>query len=253
MLPNGEPIALTHDGRPKGAPEFSPDGSRVAYTVIRPNWSFDTWTVPVLGGAPRLWLPNASGLTWLSGDELVFSEIRTGIHMAVVKAAENRAGEHEIYDPPTVDGMAHLSRVSPDGKWVAMTEMDAFGWLPCRAVPSDGSSRGRPIGPPTGACTSVAWSPEGRYVYTNSNASGQPQVWRQRFPNGEPEQVTFGPAEAAGIAVAPDGSIVTSIGLSQGAIWVHENGEERQVSGEGNAVLPTSATGSPLRSFRRTV
>ncbi len=249
LLPNGEPVALTHDDNRKLYTEFSPDGSRVSYTVISQNGSWDTWTISVLGGAPRLWLPNASGLAWLSSDHLVFSEIRTGVHMAVVAAAENRTQQRDIYDPPTARGMAHVSRVSPDGKWVALTEMDALGWLPCRAVPLDGSSRGAVIGPATSGCTGVGWSPDGRFVYLTSNASGQPQIWRQRFPDGNPQQVTFGPAEAAGIAVAPDGSIVTSIGLSQGSIWIHENGEERQVSSEGDAALPAWGDGFPSSAF----
>jgi predicted Ser/Thr protein kinase len=177
MLPNGEPVALTHDDKRKLQPEFSPDGSRVVYTVIDQNGSWDTWTVPVLGGAPRLWLPNASGLTWLSADQLLFSEIKTGMHMAVIAAPENRTGQHNIYDPPTTRGMAHRSQVSPDGRWVALAEMDALGWLPCRAVPVDGSTRGTVIGPVTGGCTNVGWSPDGMFVYTNSNASGEPQIW----------------------------------------------------------------------------
>ena len=249
MLPNGEPVALTHDDNRKLQPEFSPDGSRVAYTVIDQNGSWDTWTVPVLGGAPRLWLPNASGLTWLGADQLIFSEIKTGMHMAVVAAAENRTRQHDIYDPPTARGMAHRSRVSPDGRWVALAEMDALGWLPCRAVPFDGSTRGTLIGPATGSCTNVGWSPDGMFVYTNSNASGEPQIWRQRFPGGKLSQVTFGPANATDIAIAPDGSIVTSIGMSQGSIWVHKNGEDRQVSGEGDAAMPSWGDGFPSSVF----
>src|SRR5712691_5556887 len=34
LLPDGEPVALTHDDRPKMAPVFSPDGSRIAYTML---------------------------------------------------------------------------------------------------------------------------------------------------------------------------------------------------------------------------
>jgi Tol biopolymer transport system component/predicted Ser/Thr protein kinase len=249
MLPKGEPVALTHDGTRKLQTNFAPDGSRVTYTVVNQSGSWDTWIAPVLGGAPRLWLPNASGLTWLGADQLVFSEIKTGMHMSVVTAAESRTGQRNIYDPPTARGMAHLSRVSPDGKWVALAEMDALGWLPCRAVPVDGGSRGMVIGPARGGCTSVEWSPDGRFVYTTSNASGQPQIWRQRFPNGPPEQVTFGPAEAAGIAVAPDASLITSIGLSQGSIWMRENGSDRQVSGEGDAALPAWGDGFPSSVF----
>ena len=58
------------------SPAFSPDGSRIAYTVKLP---WDTWVVPVLGGEPRLWLPNASGLVWIDKSKLLFSEIKDSV------------------------------------------------------------------------------------------------------------------------------------------------------------------------------
>jgi serine/threonine protein kinase len=77
MLPSGEPVQLTHDDRPKMSPAFSPDGSRIAYTVVAKIW--DTWAVPVLGGEPRLWLPNASGLGWIGKIEAaIFRDQRSG-------------------------------------------------------------------------------------------------------------------------------------------------------------------------------
>ncbi|HYL94154.1 MAG TPA: protein kinase, partial [Terriglobales bacterium] len=45
MLPDGEPVQLTHDGRMKLSPAFSPDGSKIAYGTVDP---WDTWVVPVL-------------------------------------------------------------------------------------------------------------------------------------------------------------------------------------------------------------
>ena len=33
LLPNGEPVQVTHDPRPKYGLAFSPDGSRIVYTV----------------------------------------------------------------------------------------------------------------------------------------------------------------------------------------------------------------------------
>src|SRR5262249_19609908 len=68
----GEPVQLTHDQNVKASPAFSYDGSRIAYSVP-PAW--DTWIVPVLGGKPRLILPNASGLTWIDDQHILFSEI----------------------------------------------------------------------------------------------------------------------------------------------------------------------------------
>ncbi len=58
LLPNGEPVQLTKDATLKMSPVFSPNGTRVAYTVVTPSFSWDTWAVPVLGGEAREWLPN---------------------------------------------------------------------------------------------------------------------------------------------------------------------------------------------------
>ena len=85
MLPSGEPVQLTRDDFQKISPAFSPDGSRIAYSVFGQSW--DTWVVPVLGGEPRLWLPNASGLVWIDKSKLLFSEIKDkALHMALVTA-----------------------------------------------------------------------------------------------------------------------------------------------------------------------
>jgi Tol biopolymer transport system component len=250
LLPNGEPVQLTHDASEKMSPEFSPDGSRVAYTVHAERLSWDTWIVPVLGGETRSWLPNASGLTWIGSHQLLFSEVKTGIHMAVVSADENRTEAREVYIPDDTRGMAHHSYLSPDRKWVLVSEMDRSGWLPCRIVPFDGNSIGRIVGPANGQCTEAAWAPDGSWMYFTSNASGSFQIWRQRFPTGIPEELTFGPTVAEGIAMAPDGnSLITSMGMVQHSVWIHERGSERQVSAEGNALLPAWGDGFPRSVF----
>ena len=67
LLPDGEPVQLTHDDLPKFGPAFSPDGTRIAYAtgMLGPEtMTMDTWVVPVLGGEPQRWLTNAEGLTW---------------------------------------------------------------------------------------------------------------------------------------------------------------------------------------------
>ncbi len=238
LLPDGDPVEVTHDDKIKMSPVFSPDGSRIAYTV-----PWDTWVVPVLGGEPRLMLPNASGLTWIDRQRALFSEVKKGIHMAIVTATESRGEARDIYVPPREDGMAHRSYLSPDGKWVLLAEMDEKdGWLPCRLVPFDARQpTGGAVGPPQASCTSAAWSPDGRWMYLTTNRGGGWHIWRQRFPptGGRPEQVTFGPTEQEGIAMAPDGhSFITSVGMTQQTLWLHD-GSERQVSFEGNASWPS--------------
>ena len=238
MLPSGEPVQLTHDNRPKMSPVFSPDGSRIAYTV---PGTWDTWAVPVLGGEPRLWLPNASGLGWIDKSKLLFSEIKDQRqHMAIVTADESRAGSRDLYVPPHERGMAHRSYPSPDGKRMLMVEMNERGAIDrCRLAPMDGSSTGQQIGPPSGSCTFAAWSPDGEWMYFSSDSGGAFHTWRQRFPDGQPEQITSGPTEEEGLAMAPDGrSFITAVGLTQSSIWLHDGGGDRQISLEGYAFEP---------------
>ena len=242
LLPSGEPVQLTHDSVMKMSPQFSPDGANIAYATL--EWSaaqneWQTWVIPALGGQPRLMLPNSDGLTWIDGAHVLFSEIKAGLHMALVTATDTRDQSRDIYVPPSDWGMAHRSALSPDHKWVLVAEMDNGGWLPCRLVPFDGSTTGKPIGPQSAGCTYVAWSPDQKWMYMCSDAGGRFHIWRQRFPDGEPEQVTSGATEEEGIAVAPDGrSLITSVGLRQSTLWVRDGKDERQVSSEGYAAYP---------------
>src|SRR4029078_3720354 len=113
--------------------------------------------------------------------------------------------------------------------------MDLSG-QPCRVVPLDGRSGGRQVGP-QGPCTSAAWSPDGKWMYFGAEVDGAHHLWRQRFPAGQLERITSGPTEEEGIAMASDGrSLITSIGLHESALWIHDNEGDRPLSSEGHVV-----------------
>jgi serine/threonine protein kinase len=240
MLPDGEPVQLTHDNVLKMSPTFSPDSSRIAYTTIDPQFRWDTWVVPTLGGEPRPLLRNASGLVWTGPRQVLFSEMKTGIHMGIVAADENRLGARDVYLPNDEPGMAHRSYLSPDGKWILLVEMDQDHlWLPCRLVPMNGSTSGRHVGPLGGGCTFAAWSRDGKWMYFTADPGGVNHIWRQRFPDGQPEQITSGPTEEEGVAMAPNGrSFVTAVALQNTSLWIHDAKGERQISLEGNGYNP---------------
>ncbi|MEP6962433.1 MAG: protein kinase, partial [Acidobacteriota bacterium] len=163
QLPNGEAIRLSDGPDPKYGPVFSPDGSRVAFTMRKDGW--DTWTVPITGGAPTRFLPNASGLTWIGDGRVLYSEIMAGLHMGIVTSTESRSEEHSVYFPPHERAMAHYSYASPDRKSALIVEMDrTASWQPCRLLPLDGTSEGKQVGP-LGTCTAAAWSPDGKWMY----------------------------------------------------------------------------------------
>jgi serine/threonine protein kinase/Tol biopolymer transport system component len=243
LLSSGESKQLTDDPRRKYDPVFTPDGSRVAYTVQNAaTQTWDTVTVPVLGGSPSRLMQNAAGLSWFAPDRIVFSEIMAGtaVHMGVVTARESRAEERDLYFPPHERAMAHYSYPSPDQRSLLIVEMDrAQAWQRCRLMPMDGTSSGDQEGP-QGACTQAGWSPDGKWMYFNVEVNGSAHLWRQRFPNGAPEQITFGPTEEQGLAVAPDGkSLITSIGVRQSSIWLHDAAGDRRLPVEGSASQPT--------------
>ena len=239
LLPDGEPVQLTHDNlKNKITPEFSPDGSRIAYGTSGLNWQ--TWVIPVLGGEPQLLLSNATGLTWIDANHVMFSEIKSGVHLSVVTATESRSDQRDVYVPPNENDMAHFSYLSPDHKWVLVAEMGVDkGMIPCRLVPFAGGDA-RSVGPQSGGCDYAAWSPDGKWMYFNSDAGSKGHhIWRQAFPDGVPQQLTASLGEEEGIAMAPDGkSLITSVGASERSVWVHDEQGDRQISFQGYSHTP---------------
>ena len=76
-------------------------------------------------------------------------------------------------------------------------------------------------------------------MYFGAVVEGRSHLWRQAFPNGTPEQITFDPTEEEGVAVAPDGnSLVTSVGETRSALWIHDESGERQITSEGSPRQP---------------
>ncbi len=246
FLPDGQPVQLTHDSTLKMSPVFAPDNSRIAYSTVEP---WEIWEVPVLGGEPQILLPNASSLTWIEGGkQLLFSEIRKGLHLVLVTTDEGRGQSRDVYVPPSERGMAHHSYLSPDGQHVLIVEMDSRGNIvPCKIVPFQGSVDVRTIGPPDRPCLSAAWSPDGKWMYFNP-LTDKFHIWRQRFPSGEPEQITYGPTSQEGIVMAPDGkSLITSVGSDDSSVWLHDKDGDHQISSEGYATSPSfSSDGSSL-------
>ena len=256
-LPDGQPFQLTKTALRKQTISFSQDSSRVYFTQVQGPFAWNTYELPLLGGQePKLFMANATGLSWIGSDRVLFSTIRTGIHMKLSTSNPSRADERDIYVPPDhMHGMVHRSALSPDAKWVLLVEMDSEWWRRCRVVPFDGSSAGRQVGP-QGSCTWAQWSPDGKWMYfTIDTWTAGSHVWRQRFPDGAPQQLTpSGASEEEGLAMMPDGkSFITTAGTQQSEIWLDDDKTgEKQITSEGYSFFPTlSRDGKKVYYLRR--
>lgn len=124
--------------------------------------------------------------------------------------------------------------------WVLIMEMDGQGEiLRCRVVPFQGPTQITVVGPPNGPCVAGGWSPDGKWIYLTAKTDDF-HLWRQRFPDGKPEQLTFGPTSQEGIAMASDGkSLITSVGSRDHTVWLHDKDGDHEISSEGDATSPT--------------
>jgi DNA-binding winged helix-turn-helix (wHTH) protein len=101
LLPDGEPIQLTHASGLIFAPAFTPDGAHVAYSAVdpAPGSTWDTWTVPIIGGEPTRLLPNASSLSYIGPHAVMYSEFKTGLHLGISTSLDDRSQHRQIYLP----------------------------------------------------------------------------------------------------------------------------------------------------------
>ncbi|MGH9494054.1 MAG: protein kinase domain-containing protein [Candidatus Sulfotelmatobacter sp.] len=256
-LTSGDVLQLTKSAARKQTIAFSPDGGRIYFTQIEGPFAWNTYEIPLLGQQqPELFMANATGLSWIDSNRLLFSAINAGIHMQLVTSNDGRSDERVIYAPADqMQGMVHRSALSPDGKWVLLVEMDSQWWSRCRLLPFDGSSTGHEVGA-DGSCTWAQWSPDGQWMYftVDTRTSGL-HVWRQQFPDGVPQQLTpSGASEEEGLAVMPDNkSFITTSGTQQSTVWLHDdNAGDRQLTSEGYSFLPMlTPDGKKLLCLRR--
>lgn len=126
--------------------------------------------------------------------------MRTKLLVALAAAALLVAPVARAGRPMSLEDLLTAVRVadpqlSSDGKWVAFVrtatdpatlKRNADIWL----VPSDGSTRPRPLTRHEASDTAPRFSPDGKTLAFLSTRSGSPQVWIMSLEGGEPRKVT---------------------------------------------------------------
>jgi TolB protein len=173
----GEPKFINTGHPGVNSTEFhgiSPDGTTLAVSGAHPDGVVAIFVVPIGGGMPRRVTsePPSYWHGWSpDGRTMLFTTFRRG--------------EFGIYTIPAAGGKE--------------TRLAAVG---------DGSVAG---GDPLATAAiggSAEYSPDGKYIYFNSNRSGAMEIWRMKLDGSQPEQVTKDGAGNWFPHVSPDGRLL---------------------------------------------
>jgi Tol biopolymer transport system component/DNA-binding winged helix-turn-helix (wHTH) protein len=215
-LDGSERLQLTFDPMRVANPQWSPDGSQIAFqAAFSMGWAHHIYVVSANGGAPRLAVPNTNGEqampNWLAdGQSLLFASSNNSSAEWALHVLNTKTGKETVL-PGTLGIRA--GRVSPNGRYFAGPSTSADNLVLYDMV--------------SGATRQLVeyadypnWSPDGNYVYYANvrqylvSPPGEIGVFRVKVADGSIERAA--PAPAFLLAgnrgwwngLAPDGSIL---------------------------------------------
>lgn len=189
------------------APNWSRDGKSLAFTR-----DGRIYTVPVSGGTPQLLdvgdLTNCSGSHGFSPD---------GKWFALTCSAAGQP-DHRVYIIPAAGGKPRLLAQniswfhswSPDGKTILFTRGAGHGSGNIYSISVDGGPE-TALTTGTGLSDDPDYSPDGKYIYFNTDRWGGMQIGRMRPDGSQPEQVTFDEFRNWTPHPSPDGKSIVFI------------------------------------------
>jgi dipeptidyl aminopeptidase/acylaminoacyl peptidase len=75
-------------------------------------------------------------------------------------------------------------------------------------------------------------------MYFSAQTVKGAHIWRQRYPDGAPQQITSFPGDEESVVATSDGSLLASVGLEQSELWIHDARGERRLTSEGVVRYP---------------
>jgi Tol biopolymer transport system component len=141
------------------------------------------------------------------GKWLYFVSSRLGPHDVYAVRVASRGRSTGLPQRLSTGLGAHSISISGDGRRIAYDLYTATSNVWSLPFPPNGARQAAatPITTGTQVIESPFATPDGRWIYYNSDVSGNSDLYRQRLPSGDPEQLTVDPSDDFSPALSPDG------------------------------------------------
>jgi len=179
-------VVTTGPGRME-APNWSKDGKTLVF-----NRDGKIWRIPAEGGEAAV--VNTGEATKCTGSHGLSPDGKLlAISCSTPGKAETRVyvvlaegGEPKLV---TEGAWSYFHGWSPDGKTIAFTRPDHKGGGNIFAIPAEGGTE-KALTSGSGISDDPDYSPDGKWIYFNSDRSGSMQIWRMQPDGSGAEQVT---------------------------------------------------------------
>jgi Tol biopolymer transport system component/DNA-binding winged helix-turn-helix (wHTH) protein len=185
-------------------PVFTTDGTSVVFSRFRSGEGGDRrpdlWIVPSFGGAPALFMPEASGAGFSpDGKDVAYTRHLRGRRPLWTGRVAEREGHRELSES------GFSPRFSPDGRWIAYTTSDPEGGAGQLFLASSTGSERIQLTDRPEQMYGLAWTPDGRSLLYAVQREGSFHLLRVPASGGPSVAVTAGLGEYTAPTVSPDG------------------------------------------------
>jgi eukaryotic-like serine/threonine-protein kinase len=213
------------------APTFSPDANYVDYLIFRDRLHGSIYTIPTLGGTPRLLIETADSAISFSPDGTQVAYVileQSTRELKIMLAKPDGIGSHQLASEKAVGGEAGFVRVrwSPDGKRLAVNRSDSDdpGGLAASLSEVDVNTGGvkRMAGKRWRTIRDIAWLSDGSgmLLVAQEKSGAEDQLWLVTYPGGERRRISNDLMQYKAVSVSDDGkSIVGTQWDTSSTLW----------------------------------
>jgi Tol biopolymer transport system component len=189
-------VNLTNNAASDRAPDWSPDGSRIAFHRTVSETDFDIYVMNADGNIEPAWSPD--------GSKIAYRAFSGGNYEVFVMNADG-SNKTNITNNPAFDTVPAWS---PDGTKIAFQSNRAALNNEIYVMNADGSGPTNLTQSPGGE-NLPAWSPDGRKIAFQSNRDGDEEILVMNADGSSQTQLTFNTSDDGAPEWSPDGRKIT--------------------------------------------